>query len=409
MNHLNALVRVALLTILIGGVATVGASPEAETEDAPEGLLHYRNDGHHPVIFAGETIHLRFDVQDIEFFTPLFGSNRALVNHTQPLVDGRRSIHFELPGEYYLAFNQQRYLKVLVLSPHEPISKGVLRIFDFLVANLLQTNGDLPLWINQGKSHYVRHWFHRKEPGLLLCGGTDAMFRELVYERFRLPTRHVTFPGVYRHGGKIYKSTHNVSEVFLPDIGKFVMFDVNNAFVAQWMGAIELARLVNSAAQDQTYLSAKQWRSLDLNMYQDAPNAFLAVKFDVLGDSALPTPFSPALVSAVPVQANLAGMSHYYYGGVGYRGEFGYGSNFLPNDYHFGSLHRDPELERVAVEWISSFDLTISVHSLDELETLLEAGFSATIRAAEWRKRVPRTMADATLRLAARPKPAYST
>ena len=81
MNHLNALVRVALLTILIGGVATVGASPEAETEDAPEGLLHYRNDGHHPVIFSGETIHLRFDVQDIEFFTPLFGSNRALVNH----------------------------------------------------------------------------------------------------------------------------------------------------------------------------------------------------------------------------------------------------------------------------------------------------------------------------------------
>ena len=143
-------------------------------------------------------------------------------------------------------------------------------------------------------------------------------------------------------------------------------------------------------------------------MYQDAPNAFLAVKFDVLGDSALPTPFSPALVSAVPVQANLAGMSNYYYGGVGYRGDHSdMGATSFRMTTTSVPCHRDPELERVAVEWIRSFDLTISIHSLDELETLLEAGFSATIRAAEWRKRVPRTMADATLRLAARPKPTY--
>ncbi len=255
--------RIALIGVLLASLLTLYVWVKAHDQQAQEEALSF-GDSTYPVLFAGDTIRRWEDVQSLGFFSPLFGAERNVVNPATPVVIERRTIRFDEPGEYYLEINHERFLKVLILDPLEPISKGVLRIFDFLVANLLVSNGEQPVWDKLGLDRYIQRWVHSKDPGLLLCGPTDSMFRALVFERFRLPNRMVTLPGVYRRNRQIVKATHNVPEIYLPDIGKFVLFDLNNAFVVRWLNAIDLAYLIHSATDDSAYLTDDQWNALGL-------------------------------------------------------------------------------------------------------------------------------------------------
>ena len=388
--------RIAAAVVLLAGLLTLFVWAKAHEQPPQDELLSF-GDSQYPVLFAGDTIRRWKDVHSLGFFTPLFGAERVVVNPTVPTVEERRSIRFHEPGEYYLEINHENFLKVLILDPEEPISKGVLRIFDFLVANLLVSNGEDPIWYELGPERYIQRWVHRKHPGLLLCGPTDKMFRTLVFERFRLPTRMVTLSSVYRRDGKIGESTHNVPEIYLPDIGKFVMFDVNNAFVVRWLNAIDLARSVHSTTDDSANLTDDQWNGLDLDVYREVPNAFRPVRFNVLKGRDEAVEFSPELVSSVPVETRWVDMTEIYYGGVVYRGQSYYGTGFLEHDYSFGSLHTDPELEEATVKLVNSYeaDAKVKVYSLRELTHMLDRGFGNQIEAKAWLDRVPASVIHA--------------
>ena len=384
--------RIALGVVLLASLLTLYVWVKAHEQQAQEEVFSF-GDSKYPVLFAGDTIRRWEDVQSLGFFSPLFGAERSVVNPATPVVEERRNLRFDEPGEYYLEINREHYLKVLILDPREPISKGVLRIFDFLVANLLVSNGEGPIYYTLGPERYIQRWVQSKDPGLLLCGPTEKMFRTLVFERFRLPNRMVTLSGVYRRDGKIRTSTHNIPEIYLPDIGKFVLFDLNNAFVARWLNAIDLAYLMHSATDDSGDLTDAQWNALGLDLHPGSPKAFRPVNYNIRGNQSDPAvKFTPELVSEVPVERYWVSQTRLFYGGVVYRGPSWYGTGFLEHDYNVGSLHTDPQLEEAVVDLVKSYhhvDPTVQVYSLRELAQMLDRGFRDPLTAKAWLERVP--------------------
>lgn len=81
------------------------------------------------------------------------------------------------------------------------------------------------------RQKFVWNWFTSSDPAMLSCGPTHAIFRWLVEDRLGLPTRIVTLPASYIKYGVVVNDGHNVAEVYVPELKRFVLFDVNNAFV----------------------------------------------------------------------------------------------------------------------------------------------------------------------------------
>ena len=130
-----------------------------------------------PIIFAKEFATASTRICRIEFFTPLFGAERNLVNPAKPIIKGEQ-IHFREPGEYYLKVNGD-YLKVLVLDPSEGTKEALLRMFDFFVANNLYLGADDNAWY-QERYIYLRSFFRSCEPMMLSCGPSHSVWREWV-------------------------------------------------------------------------------------------------------------------------------------------------------------------------------------------------------------------------------------
>lgn len=344
-----------------------------------------------PIIFAGDSVTIARTIDAIDFFAPTFGKDRPEVNPVIPLLRNGHSLQFSTPGEYYLRFNHKRwFLKVLVLSADEPISKAVLRIFDFCVANMVYCADDDNLWY-QGRDGYILKWFASDEPAMLLCGPTMGFFHHLIEERLGLPFRKVTFPGAFYYAGneKVILVTHNILEVYLPDIGKFVLFDINNSFVPRWLSAIELSKKLNEKLSD-TIVSGEEWKTVNLDIYHNV-ESFMPIP----QVSAWAGDFSPKMVSNNPVTVNWPSIFQGLSGGVAYWGEkIGYqkptGTEFLPGDYLFASLQKNDILKDAAIKWMESFKLNVTVISPDRLELMLEEGHKNLIEAKPWLKKLPR-------------------
>lgn len=386
---------IVVLTCVVSGFFLLTRAGE---ESPPEEVQLF-GDSRYPVLLAGDAITRWEDILSVGFFAPLFSPERPVVNPATPTLERRRTLRFEVPGEYYLNINEGHFLKVLILDPREPISQGVVHIFDFLVANLLVSNGEQPLWDTLGPERYTQKWFRSKEPGWLLCGPTDWIFRALVFERFRLPNRMVTLPGAYRVNGKIVTGIHNAPEIYLPDIGKFVMFDVNNAFLVRWRNAIELAALIHDTAGEPAHLTRDHWRRLSMDVYQDWPRALRAKYVDVLRGDGKSIPFSRGLLSDRTVDHYWPDLLNVLYGGVAYQGHHTYGTGFLTPTFHFGSLHGDRGLESVAMKLLRDLGMGVGRYHLRQLSQMLEEGFQPEIAAAAWRGRVPKSVIQATERL----------
>ena len=243
----------------------------------------------YPILRAGDAIEFSTDVRIAGTFEPLFGPDRDAVHPAQPDVEGR-CIRFDEPGEYYLRLGDQGPLKVLVLGRGEPYSRSVVRVFGFCVANMLVSTSD-DARLSADRRGYIAGWLHSESPAMLLCGPTYTVFAELVKEALGLPVRLVTFPGIYLSGEGPNKATHNVPEVYLPDLEKWVVFDVNNALLVEWLDAFELCRAVRDAAGGSIPLTEEQWRALDWRLHR-APPARRAVDWRVEAEA-----FDPALVS----------------------------------------------------------------------------------------------------------------
>ena len=334
----------------------------------------------YPLVYAGEAIHADDGLAITGTFEPLFGADRACVNPTRPstLPDG--GLTFTEPGEYYLRLEGDRALKVLVLSRDELISEAVIRVFDFCAANLLPMTGNDAEWYEDADA-LISGWCQSDQPKMLLCGPTYGVFKRLIDERLGLPIRMVTFPGTYRVGKKIQKGTHNVAEVYLPDVGKWVLFDVNNAFVVRWKSALELSVLVKAASRESELLTVDQWQALQLPVHLGAP-----VTYRPVGAVTDSEQFRDEFLSATKGRELWHLLSCLYMGGPAYRGSAGYGTEFLPAAYNFASFHDDPELERAAVDWVRTFDLEVAVFSGDEMARMLDEGHHELIADQHWRR-----------------------
>ena len=223
------LVLLPTLTSCDRGAGPEAAAPAVSAPAAEQAqTLTFRfPDSRYPILFSGTTVEASQPITSVRYFAPLFGKSRTVVNPAPIDIDGRQ-LTFREAGEYYLVVNDAHHLKAIVLDATEPISQGVTRIYDFNLANVAWCTADDRAWY-EAADHFLEFFFYSPGPVGLLCGPAAEVFRRMVWDRFRLPSRVVTFPGTYYAGSEIRRATHNVPEVYLPDKRKFVLFDINNS------------------------------------------------------------------------------------------------------------------------------------------------------------------------------------
>jgi len=268
----------------------------------------------YPILYENEGIRFNGYIDGISYFTPLFGKDRIVVNPAKPHVSDGEYIHFSVPGEYYIRVNGTANLKILVLSKHEPLSQSVTRLFDFMSANLLYSNNieEKKLFTHDTKK-YIDNWFNSDVPGRLFCGPTHRLFRTIIADRLKLPTRIVTFPGVWRWNGKVHKSSHNVTEIYIPDKKKWVLYDINNGFFVKWMDAIELAAFFHHNSSGDSGMTVAN-KMLSLDVHVGGPTIFWPIN----NKSVIKSEFSTSEVSNLPTAYFWKDTFRFYYSGAAY-------------------------------------------------------------------------------------------
>lgn len=344
----------------------------------------------YPVLWSGQTITASAQITRVDTFVPTFDPTREVVNPGYPVIDGQ-TITFHTPGEYYLRVNERHALKVLVLTPTEPISSHVLRIFNFCVANMfVSVEDDNAFYSN--RPGYLQWWFYGESPARLLCGPTADVFRFITIDALALPTRKVTFPGVTRSGSRIVRSTHNVLEVYLPDVRQWTLFDINAGFVSRWLDAFELVDLAraNRSVDKATGQWATEGTIRKLDIPKDTPIPYRAKDYSAYTGR----PYSLDELGSTPIRAGWKGEFQFYYSGAAYWGGASRhanltGTEFLVGEYLFANRHTDRALEKEVISWIGSFGIPVTKVSQRKLSKMLAAGFRDQINAKAWLERIP--------------------
>lgn len=358
------------------------------------GSVQFRSwDTRFPILYRDQPLETLGKIVEWEFFQPVFGADRERVNPTAPALSSG-AISFPAPGEYYLKINGRQFFRTCILERGELVYESALRVFDFTVANMFYGGVDDPLWAKPGRTRTIWNWFTSREPLMFSCGPTHALFRWLIEDRLGLPTRVVTFPGTYFRDGALHHDTHNVAEVYLPDFKKFVLFDVNNAFVPPWRDAISLAELVTDSLGDEM-TQEERAQPLGIELHQKVMTRYPhAVRYPTAvraaAENGTTLRFSSGLVGDVTAKESKATWLRLLYGGVAYWGQnVGWqrptGTEFLPGDYLFVNLHRNDHLARQAIEWVKALaNVKVTTHSPGEMRDALATGHKSEIAAEKW-------------------------
>lgn len=388
------------LFLLAGAASLVQAASafraRANTTVAATRVTFSFGESRYPVIFAKEFAMASTSIRQLDFFTPLFGAERKVVNPATPVVRGEQ-IHFREPGEYYLRVNGD-YLKVLVLDPNEGAKEALLRMFDFFVANNLYLGADDNAWYADRRS-YLRSFFRSCEPMMLSCGPSHSVWREWVSDRLALPTRITTFSSTRLTNGMVTYAAHNLPEVYVPELGKWVMFDLNSNFVPRWLDAMEVCAVVHAKGKDEDDYT-QSWQSYGLDLYAGvvARNANSAYLDDLRRQAAWGNamPFEPALVTNDVIRDSLMIALRCYYGGAAYWGGDipsvqPTGTEFLPGSVlYWASLHESQLLELAALEYARySYRLETKIVKPTQLRSMLDDGHRRVIEAGLWKSRFP--------------------
>ena len=388
--------RRKMLSTMMAGLPAVALSAAGATpEPAPScGLRFFSWNTVFPIRYQDEPIEVSGQIDTWEFSEPTFGKKREIVNPAQPVISSG-GISFPVPGEYYLKLNGgEAFLRTCVLQRQEPSFNSIARIFDFTVANMLYSGADDFRWYAADtRQKFVWDWFTGTDPVMLSCGPTHAVFRWLIEDRLGLPTRTVTFPATYYKRGKLVHDTHNVAEIYSPDLDRFVLCDVNNAFLPKWIDAISLSEIVTNSWCD-IYSPYDRWEDLQGLSIHKSVDALLPDKDRY--NAALRkakggrVPFTPDLISNVPTTISRNSWLRCLYGGVAYWGaEVGWarptGTEFLPGGYQFVNLHKNPVLTREAIKWIQELSgLEVTMRTASEMRQALRDGHRSEIAAARW-------------------------
>ncbi len=342
----------------------------------------------YPVLYNQEFVAINEDVPSLKFFFPIFSPDRAVVNPEKPRIverNNRTLLYFDVPGEYYLDINNDKKLKVLVLGRDEAISSNVVRVFDFLVANLVVTQGNDKEFYENSRNFAI-DFFRSKGPKMLLCGPTLSFFEIILRDRFNLPVRDVTFTGVFMEGGRLNYSTHNVLEVFLPDKGKWVLFDVNNGFVVKWMDAFEITEQVRNASRSKMNLAKAEFESIDFDVH------YLVDAKRTADASDRRSVFDPAMVTKQSVRDRWHDLAKIFVGGPGYWGGKRFTLNGLSSEYqlYLSRYHQDEFLLEAQLRWQSNWDLKVRHVPPVELKQMLEDAYAEEVSAEKWLGHLPK-------------------
>ncbi|MFO7558532.1 MAG: hypothetical protein R6X10_06845 [Desulfobacterales bacterium] len=356
----------------------------------------------YPIVYNGDTITASGSITKIDLFKPIFGPDRSCVNPIQPVVQNGSQIKFSEPGEYYLYVNNnQNALKALVLSRNEPLRESVLRLFDFCVANMLVCTGHEGLFAKDRQS-LIDQWFRSDWPLMLICGPTQDLFGELVEERFGLPWRAVTFPGTFMQNGKVGYVTHNVPEVYLPDLDKWVLFDLNHGFMVKWLGAFEVCDKVreavdNKKAREEDNLSRmatwgdltkNEWEATNWDMHNDVPESYRSTNVGITDPN-----FHKSFISEGKMKDSHHELARLFVGGAAYWGGLKAGDSVvLPNEeyqVYYASLH-DPFLAEAAARWDWNWNLNVKICKVEELKGILEKGYQNFLNSKPWMEHLPK-------------------
>lgn len=342
----------------------------------------------YPVLYNREYVALSGSLHNLDFFKPVFSPDRAAVNPGKPRVvveKNRTLMYFDIPGEYYLDINEGTQLKVLVLNRNDDISINVLRVFDFLTANLVVTQGnDKAFYDNSG--NFSMSFFKSKEPKMLLCGPTLSFFEIVLRERFNLPVRDVTFTGVFMKDGQLNYSTHNVIEVFLPDKNKWVMFDVNHGLAIKWMDSFEIADKVREASSTKTNISKAEFDAINFDVHYSVD-----VKRS-LNASDLRSIFYPDMVTRVSARDHWHDLANIFLGGPGYWGGDRFNHKGLPRDYqlYLSQYHQDKFLLEAQLRWQDNWKLKVRHVPPEQLKRMLNDAYAEEISAKKWLDYLPK-------------------
>jgi hypothetical protein len=324
------------------------------------------------------------EIRSIDFFDPLFGDYRKTVNPARPDICGHTLV-FPSAGEYYLRINETRFAKVLVIPAEECLSSSVLRVFDFCIANMCATGKDEERYAADPLAT-VADWFRNRSPLTLYCSSAHEVFRTILVNVFALPTRRVMLPGTGRINRKVYRVIHHVLEVYLPDLGKWVLFDLPNRFVIRWLDAFQIVDFVRQNTLQTPlgtgYVKSEALTSLDI--YNGGVISLLPKGYDGNGDLGQ----GSTDLSGLPVSYNWVNIFKYYYGGVAYLGADSRvcecePPNFWPSCV-FASRHTDLKLHQVTLKWIEGNGCRVQVVSQEELQRRLNGAFRETVAAKSW-------------------------
>lgn len=345
--------------------------------------LRFTIPGELPLLLAGQSIAASVPLEDVQFFKPLFGADRAAVNPGMPATENDGCIlRFREPGEYYLRVNGRSALKVVVFAPDEGLPASLLRLFDFCVANNLYHGSDDQQWY-RGHDAYLRKFFFSETPSQLLCGPTHQFFRLLVEHRFGLPSRVASGVGTFFENGQVAHRVHNVPEIYVPDFKKWVFFDLNFGWMPKWLDAFEVAEATRSFGPVRT--DGERLSALGFDLHQP-----MAVRAGVPG--ARHGRFREDFVGNEVTDADRAAWARAFFSGAGYWGgaaQLSCGTDFLPNHYNLAMLHDHPALEDAAAGVTRRLHSDLTPWKPPALRKQLVAGHAAQIAQRAWRERFP--------------------
>ncbi|RKY18843.1 MAG: hypothetical protein DRQ55_12240 [Planctomycetota bacterium] len=338
-----------------------------------------------PVLFVGDRI--RWGAAGslsvgLTTFEPTFDADRPVVNPSPPLIDGRELL-FEQPGEYYLSLPDGQFAKVCVLSRDESPSQSLLRVFDFFVANTVVTSKRFEQTRDQDA--LLDAWMRQRGPVPMLPSDQSNVLSHVASRVLGLPTRIAHLAGVSREGDAFARASGYLVEVYLPDRGGFVLFDVANGWYAPGLDAAGCARAFVDLRERGIDLTEAALTEAGLMPPASVPRpshpATRQLGFDDFAQGLPPDVRGGAAQPEWWRYASLLG------GGVGYYGASrgkGTGTGFISESYTFGSLHTDPELDAEVARWIGEYYDDVTIVPLDELEARLAEGHAEEIAARAW-------------------------
>lgn len=378
-----------LVYFVVAKNGTVGNSGDKENEGIPVKYSQFDFGGQkHPVLYNQEYVALDGTLRNLSFFKPVFSPDRAAVNPGRPRVvveKSRTLMYFDIPGEYYLDINEDTQLKVLVLNRDDDISSNVLRVFDFLAANLVVTQGNDKEYYSD-RENFSKDFFKSQAPKMLLCGPTLSFFETILRERFNLPVRDVTFTGVFMEGGQLKYSTHNVIEVFLPDKNKWMMLDVNYGFAVKWMDSFEITEKIRAASSTKKNISKAEFEGINFDFHHSVDPK------RSLNASDLRSVFSPDMVTDESTRVQWHDLAKIFLGGPGYWGGSRFNHKGLPPDFqlYLSQYHQDNFLLEAQLRWQDNWDLKVRHVPPEQLKRMLNDAYAEEISAKKWLEYLPK-------------------